>query len=305
MKILSIFFLNLIFAIFLWRYWANNDQSDLQVNITNDHFLFATERDDIDHSFFLHNLNDIIEEVRKADILVMGNSRMLNALDYELVKTHNETENFKIYNFSFAHAESNTFPFHIIKKYGLTPKTIVVHVGPYTFSLPVSGPAKKALSSPPWYAYRKKLEFYGNTHTQHFIHKFLPQFRNSKGLKIKSYRSYSNGCISYQVSKHKPIYFKVRNDSNVFLSDVYLEQSRIFKAYCKKNNIELLLTQVPAPNLNPHLLDSLAKEMEVATIKSYPKEMATFDGSHLTKLAATHFTHTFLEELMLSMNSLK
>ena len=74
------------------------------------------------------------------------------------------------------------------------------------------------------------------------------------------------------------------------LSDVYLEQSRIFKAYCKNNNIELLLTQVPSPNLNPHLLDSLAKEMEVDTIKSYPEEMATFDGSHLTKLAATHFT---------------
>ena len=37
-KILSIFLLNLIFAIFSWRYCAIDDRSSLQVNITNDHF---------------------------------------------------------------------------------------------------------------------------------------------------------------------------------------------------------------------------------------------------------------------------
>ena len=112
-KIIFVFSINFLFLSLIVSNLNNENLNKYSLN--RNFYLSGTNRDDVDHSYIFHNINNIIEYIQKADILTLGNSKMLFALDHDSINNFNSLSNKKIFNLSFDHAEGIMFPLSIIK----------------------------------------------------------------------------------------------------------------------------------------------------------------------------------------------
>lgn len=298
--ILLIFLLSLILSYF---FIGRQEDANIKFKAKENFYLSYTERDDIDHSYFFHNTNNIIKSVRESEILTIGNSKMLFALDHNLIERYNFKSEYKIFNFSFNYGEGVKFPIAIIEKYKLKPKFLIVHVGPYMFlPIQISEPAKIALSNNRWYGIRRFIEFNLNTTSQDLLHKFISNSQIWNSLYIRIYRSKVNGCIDYRTSsinKYKFNWSLVEQDT---INEHIIDGIRKLNSFCQLNNIGLILTQVPSPEINPFILTELSKQTGIKFIHTpRTKTFSTFDNSHLDRNSSKVFTEEFLRSLNLEI----
>jgi hypothetical protein len=276
--------------------YIGTDELNLDIRVPNNFYLSSTERKEIDHSYFLNNQSNIIKKVQEADILLLGNSRMMFGINEKLISEHNNNSRYKIYNFAFDFGEGIEFPKYLIEKYQITPKAIIVHAGPYTFNRFVTDKACESISRSRWFGYRESIELRSNTYLQNWIHKIIPKIRIWEQHSMRRYRSLMNGCLRYETTLLGEIEFQQMNgDFNI--KDEYLMGLNNFYTYCKEHGISLILTQVPAPDLNANFLSNLANQTNIPSISIAIKNPSTFDNSHLDKQSALKFTEQILHKL--------
>jgi hypothetical protein len=281
----------------IWIYFNGKDHKDLTIDIPNNFFISATERECIDHSFFWNNNNNILDFVKNSDILLLGNSRMLHGIDSKTLTEFNLNSKYKIYNFAFESGEPIGFPFEIIKNENITPKFIVVHVGHYMFSNVITGMWRNVAIRSMFYGYRQNFDFKNNTILQGYIHNLIPRCRLWQKHTYSRSRSYENGTIIFDTSINNSMTFKIINDPDFEFSQNYLKVAHETLNLCKQKGIQLILTQVPAPDINFEILPKLANQLNVPYIQAVPNKLSTYDYSHLTKESAIDFTKLFLHKL--------
>jgi hypothetical protein len=76
---------------------------------------------------FFHNIGPSITEARKADIILLGPSFMLYALDPSLLREFGDRHRIKIYNMAFFGIRSGEFSRRVIQAWNLHPKLWVVN----------------------------------------------------------------------------------------------------------------------------------------------------------------------------------
>ena len=300
-KIIFVFSINFLFLYLIVSNLNNENLNKYSLN--RNFYLSGTNRDDVDHSYIFHNINNIIEYIQKADILTLGNSKMLVALDHDSINNFNSLSNKKIFNLSFDHAEGIMFPLSIIKKHKIKPKVLIVHVGPYMFfSEQISEPAKLALSNNKWHSVKNFIEFNLNTKSQDLLHTFLPKFKIWSKYNIRRYRSKINGCIEYSTSNKSAHNFnwEIKEKQSIYKK---IENAVLsLNSFCKSNEIKLILTQVPSPEINPFTLIELSRLTGINSIEiPRSQNFSTFDHSHLDKKSSKIFTEEFLRSLDLEI----
>jgi hypothetical protein len=77
---------------------------------------------------FYHNIGSSIAEARKADIILLGPSFMLYAIDPEELRQFGEKHGLKIYNMAFFGVRSGEFSREIIERWSLHPKLWIINV---------------------------------------------------------------------------------------------------------------------------------------------------------------------------------
>ena len=81
-----------------------------------------------DQDLFYHNIGPSIAEVKKADIVILGPSFVLYALDAEQLKAFSAKYGVKIYDMAFLGIRSGEFSRRIIEKWGIRPKLWIINV---------------------------------------------------------------------------------------------------------------------------------------------------------------------------------
>jgi hypothetical protein len=77
---------------------------------------------------FYHNIGPSIAEARQADIILLGPSFMLYAIDPEELRQFGEKHGVKIYNMAFFGVRSGEFSREIIERWSLHPKLWIINV---------------------------------------------------------------------------------------------------------------------------------------------------------------------------------
>jgi hypothetical protein len=79
-----------------------------------------------DNDVFFHGIGHSIERARLADIIFLGTSRPLFAIDWRLFDEFEQKHHLKMFNMAFAGVPSGEFALQIIQKWRLTPKMWVI-----------------------------------------------------------------------------------------------------------------------------------------------------------------------------------
>jgi hypothetical protein len=83
------------------------------------------ELNDLD--IFYHNIGQSIENARTADIVILGPSFVLFALDDELMRSFADRHHIKIYDMSFLGVRSGEFSREIVERWGIRPKLWIIN----------------------------------------------------------------------------------------------------------------------------------------------------------------------------------
>jgi hypothetical protein len=109
---------------------------------TRDHFMAARFEGDIktyrafsnfpipeiqDRDVYFHNIGHSIEEAKKADIIILGHSVWLYALDDEQVRAFNAKHGVHLFNMASAGNSSGDFIREVIKRWDIRPRLWVIN----------------------------------------------------------------------------------------------------------------------------------------------------------------------------------
>jgi hypothetical protein len=81
-----------------------------------------------DHDIFYHGIGHSIENAQQADIIFLGNSRLIFGLDWRLFEAFERKHRLKLFNMAFAGIRGGDFALQIIRKWSLRPKMWVINL---------------------------------------------------------------------------------------------------------------------------------------------------------------------------------
>ena len=127
----------------------------------DDHFLAYCDSQqyaDYEHGALLYGLElSAIDSIRKAEVLFVGNSRLQAGFSTKAVRDYFNAINVRFFVMGFGYGEESTFSFAVLRKWGASPKVLVVNADPF-FSEKLSPPARDALEGRPAFLWRLALK---------------------------------------------------------------------------------------------------------------------------------------------------
>lgn len=256
------------------------------------------------HHVLYHGLGSVLEHLRKADIVFLGNSRTVFAFPDKPMDSFASRYGVRCYNLGLGYAETCMFPMEILRKHDLRPGIIVVNED--MFFAPPSAFAGQILASHGWALVRDWVEASGSylywrygAITPHFLPQIPVPMEQNRAKASAMFRSERTG--TWLTVNRSDGAMPVRLEGGHF-EEIDSESMRIaqgFLDFLRSRNIALVLTHVPSGDpLGSHeRARKMAKELQVAFIAPTPEGLATMDNSHLNRPSAEAFASAFLQEL--------
>jgi hypothetical protein len=267
-------------------------------------FYLAYFHGGVENYVIYDNVYGAANELKRADVLFLGNSRMLYAMrDQEALKRYFSARHLRYYTLAFAYGEGDRFPEAIIRKYDLHPKWVVVNADPF-FGAATSPLASKVMSGGSFDVFKFRFETNLSFDVQRKLHQVLPYLGLSKWNEEPDwvyYRSKLDGTIRLAAYKGKSGSAERSAEAapQVPLLD-QIDEGRRFHEELRARGAKLVLTSVPpSPDASANLLGS---SLGVPVIDCSAKGLSTFDGSHLDAASTRQFITTLLRGLDGIMN---
>jgi hypothetical protein len=267
---------------------------------------FGPEIQDLD--IFYHNIGRSIANARKADVIILGSSFSLFAIDHESIEEFATLHNLRIFNLSFVGVRSGEFVHRIIKRWHIRPRLWIINaddaqIGFFSDSTIITfGDLVQPISS----------LGYGRAHAIVSVFRRNLQWRLGDFIDpIKKYLSptWSRYLLTYRrvqdgnlLLEFMPRY--LANDNAVVSvlrkQDCHTNDDTIRRARDYINDIggDAILTLVPTSEYCPRQAIELAKALHVDTIIPPNPDFTSIDrGGHLDKRGAVAFTGFLLSAL--------
>jgi len=90
-----------------------------------------------DHEVYYYDIGGVMEQVRKADVLFLGTSRSLFALDTRTLDAATQSTGLRFHNLSFPFRESMRFPLKILEMRNIRDKVVIVEADDAFFADPM------------------------------------------------------------------------------------------------------------------------------------------------------------------------
>ncbi|MFO0918898.1 MAG: hypothetical protein U0872_11360 [Planctomycetaceae bacterium] len=247
----------------------------------------------LDHSLLYHDVHHDVAAMRAADVLLLGNSRMLYSIDHEELKAFEARTGLSCYVLAFGYREQHRFPQKLIERYDLRPKYAVLNVDPF-FGNSLSSMAARTLASSPWDARKSEFE----TQASFFLHRHIQNWVPHPGIPGAAtwayYRSHQHGSIFASATKGR-----ARSVSEATIDWQLTPAEKItaeeFQGWMKSRGTQILMTTVPPAVPEP--MRDLARELDVPAILPDHEDLMTSDGSHLDPASARKFSADFFRKL--------
>jgi hypothetical protein len=241
-----------------------------------------------------YNIGPMISWARKADVLIMGNSRPFFAFRDNFIKAAEKQSGFSFFSLA---GPGDNFPFcqDIIVRNGLFPKFIILNDD--NFFNPKLWPfQKEAMTGSWWHGWSSTYLSYFQWLANYYLRIFIPEltfFKADHGKERYTLCSPTNGFLFMEniSGDHRPLTEAGRKST---VNPFYLEMARKFVQEMKDRGSELVLTFVPNGQ-NTDFIKEEAKELDVSFVLPRLEGLETYDGMHLTPESSERFAKAFFD----------
>jgi hypothetical protein len=258
----------------------------------------------LDHHVLYHGIDaEAIANLKQADVLFVGTSRMMFALRSRVIRPWADAHGLRYYALGFGFREGDTWALELIKKYDLRPRIVVVNVDGF-FGRPLSEWAERVRNDTPFGA--RKLFWEGELghETRRIVHRVIPNWIDLYGRpgfpfgnEFIAYRSRRDGiwAISPWPKPTMPAHAADYGPSPV--GPRIGDPARAFKAEMDRRGTRMIVTYVPTPDDaggNPVALGAI---LNVPVVGMDVDGLTSHDGSHLSEESAVFWSQRLVQDL--------
>ncbi|MDH4064036.1 MAG: hypothetical protein OEW19_06525 [Acidobacteriota bacterium] len=271
---------------------------------SSDHYLALDHGGHVDHHVLYFGTDaEALAHLRRADVLLLGNSRLMFAARPRVLDAFFEARGLRYYVLGFGFREADRFPLAIIEKFDLRPRLVIVNADGF-FSDSVSDFGATVLQDSRFGAVRLQWEAEAAHEARRAMHLLVPNWLSLFGRpgfrsrrEMVAYRSRTDG--SWQMSPWDPgeIWVPYHDPAQPPLTDWERAAARRFKSAMDRRGAALVLTFVPNPmplGGGPALFADL---LRVPFVQAEPAGLRTQDGDHLDEASAVGWTEAFVAGL--------
>jgi hypothetical protein len=253
----------------------------------------------VDHHVLYHGLDSVaLARMRAAQVLFLGNSRLMFALDTGALREFFGELGLTYYVLGFGHTEQDDFPGRIMARYQLRPTVVVVNADGFFWD-GESPWATKTVRETAFDAWKLQMESEATHAIRRRLHRLVPHYVDLFGKKreIIVYRSRLDGTWFVANALGDGAGFPWPPEDRHQPSARSLRAAEGFKRDVEALGARLVLIVVPSPDASIHRAEALAAHLGVPLIAPRVEKMATIDGSHLSPASSWRFEQALLPAL--------
>jgi len=255
----------------------------------------------VDHYALYQGLGEIADRLRAADVLFIGNSRLMFGLPQEQVRAFFGARGISYYVMGFGHTEGLGFAEDIVERLDLHPKLIVANADGTFFTNEVSEWAALVMETGRFDALKYRAEAEATHWVRRHLHRVIPHvlelYRNEPEFIV--YRSSRDGTWRVEWDRMTNDGAGVpMDDGRVDEADVRtVAIARRFQLDMAARGAQLVLCSIPSPHVSQGHGRALAEQLGVPFLAPVVDDIRHFDGSHLTPASARRYSEALLAEL--------
>jgi hypothetical protein len=253
----------------------------------------------IDHHVLYHGIDAAsLTRLRAADVLFLGNSRLMFALESRILRPLLAPDAVDYYVLGFGHEEQDDFPLAIIEEYDLRPEVVVINADRF-FATGTSDWAERVLRESDFDAWKVQVEGEAAHAVRRRLHQVVPHYVDLRRgeREVVLYRSRDDGTWFIANDFGEGAAFDWPLGDREEPSREAMEQATVFKHALQQRGARLVLCLVPGPNVSLHRAQALAAHLGVPLIVPRVEDLRTIDGSHLSYDSAARVTASLIDEL--------
>ncbi len=290
--------------------WLVNPDLGRPNNITlaerpaDDYYLAHDHGGHVDHHVLYFGTDaEAIAHLRAADVLLLGNSRLMFAARPGVLDAYFESAGLRYYVLGFGFREMDRFPLAIIEKFDLRPRLVIVNADGF-FEDDLSDFARVVMKDTRFGAWKFHTEAEVGHEVRKVVHQIVPNWVDQFGRpgfpwrrELVIYRSRVNGAwqLSPWLPGHTPV--PPRDLRQPRLGRDEVAAAARFKAALERRGSRLVLTYVPTPRPLGGGPALFADVLGVPLITAAPTGLLTEDGDHLDESSAVAWSEAFVREL--------
>lgn len=272
----------------------------------DDHYLATDAGTTLDHHVLYFDLDaEAATRLRAADVLFVGNSRLMFGLRPEVLRPAFAARGQSYYALGFGFREADRFPLALIRKLDLRPRVVVVNSDGF-FTDTMSAFAETVIRDTPFAARKLRWEGEAAHAVRRAVHIVAPnwlQLFGRPGLShlgvFNLYRSRFDGTWTVAPWPTTTTAFPPPPLDGSEPGRDEIAAAHAFKAELDRRGIRLVLTRVPSPTIATGAGPvTFARLLGVPLVVVEPPGMTSADNSHLDEPSAHDWSRLFVTALM-------
>lgn len=253
----------------------------------------------IDHHVLYHGTDAAaLERLRAADVVFLGNSRLMFALESRIMRPLFAPTGREYYVLGFGHEEQDEFPLQVIREHGLRPSLVVINADQFFVSRQ-SEWAARVVADGPFDAWKAEWEGEVAHRVRRLLHRVVPHYVDlQRGQReVVLYRSRDDGTWFVANDFGRGVHFAWPPEDTLTPTPDELRSAERFKRELDARGARLVLCVVPAPGVSLHHARALAAHLSVPLIVPDASAVRTIDNSHLSYASAARVAASLLAQL--------
>lgn len=264
-----------------------------------DHVLAHDRGGHVDHHVLLHGTDDdLLGNMRRADVLLLGNSRLMFALRGDALGRYFTSRGRRPFALGFGHEEQHRFPLEVMRRHDLHPKVVIVNVDNF-FGGVTSPWGERVLRDTAFDAWKVQFEAGASHVVRRALHRVVPHVPDlwASEREFVIYRSTRDGSWFIATdfgegSRLAPFY---RGRDTVRPHN--LELARALKETVEEAGGRVIFVLVPGRDVSLTHAQMLADMVGVPLVAPEVPDLRTMDASHLTDDSAARYASVFFQHL--------
>lgn len=264
-----------------------------------DHFLAHDRGGHLDHHVLFHGLGaETLENLRRADVLLMGNSRLMFAVRGDALRQYFLTRGLRPFALGFGHEEQHRFPLEVMRRHGLHPRLVIANVDNF-FGGVTSPWALRVLADTTFDAWKTDVEGNVSHSVRRRLHTVVPHVPDLwKGEReFVIHRSQRDGswfsATDFGTGGRLMPFYRGRD----VVRQHNLALAREFKDAVEDAGARLVFVLVPGRDVSLTHAQMLAASTRVPLVAPDVPDLRTMDGSHLTDESAVRYARELFRHL--------
>lgn len=257
----------------------------------------------LDHHVHYFGLEpSAVEALRRAEVVFLGNSRLMFALRPQVLDPFFESRGLDYYAMGFGFREGDRFPLEILRRFNIRPRVVVVNADGF-FGRDLSAWAEEVVKDTRFGAMKLRWENERTHEIRRVVHQVLPHWLDlfarpglDEGEEFIAYRSRRNGTWSVSPWPDGGTAVPPGLPGGNALPWT-IDAARKFKSEIEERGSRLVLTFVPTPDPETREVIDVAEALQVPLAVPHVEGLTSHDQSHLTEDSAVIWAERFVQVL--------